>query len=535
MNIRSLVLRVRSSVLPVAVAAVAALGFAATAAHAASLNINVGTPGTTPSPPLIDGDGSCPLDGGLGGQNNNQICTNDIARYRVQYQAIGPAPSTNLTITAGPLPADFRWSKNAPGMGSCLNSAASRISADGKSLTCVVATSGLVSGALDFDVTTDKTAQNGSSFADVTFNLNNDEDSPATAGGVKSDTALGVTVIAQPRVDAYKLLYSTYFGILRPTYSTFTANNAAVNDVKSGSPLCAGTVGAQGVLVAFRIGGNATQLKGHERLGNTITFTDDLSGFPTGSCIADIYPLSRMIPGDTSAAIAAGAAADFNGTWSWTQTAPVVNGVSGAATITVTNADTSGTYPFSVGANTNTVIGGWARVWVPVAAIQDNGGSVAGKNMLRDFDPVSVSGVSNFGGTVGTLPSCPLSAADADTVEPDYCATNLSPANVTNQAAWGPIVLGRGDFGKYYQQTSQTFATTVTNGGDYPYLTNDWIGPGDKLDSFVVAGNTGALPVTASLCDKWDNRKLGLITVDPATVKTHAGTGPVYSPNGNAA
>ena len=95
------------------------LALTATAAmqlSAAALNINVGTIGSVPSLPFIDGDGSCTLDGG---QNNGQICTNDIARYRVQYQAIGPAPSTNLTITSGPLPADFRWSKNGPGMGAC--------------------------------------------------------------------------------------------------------------------------------------------------------------------------------------------------------------------------------------------------------------------------------------------------------------------------------------------------------------------------------------------------------------------------------
>ncbi|MEQ1596864.1 MAG: hypothetical protein ABL985_17360, partial [Casimicrobium sp.] len=500
---------------------------------AASLNINVGTIGSVPSLPLIDGDGSCTLDVS---QNNGQICTNDIARYRVQYQAIGPAPSTNLTITSGPLPADFRWSKNGPGMGSCVNAPATQISADGKTLTCVVAASGLVSGTLDFDVTTDGTAQNGSVLPPISFGLNNQENSPAIAGGVKTDGALGVTVIAQPMVDAFKLLYGNYFGIARPTYSTYSRTAQPGVSSTSGSPLCGGVAGDQGVYVAFRIGGNATQLKGHERLGSTFSFTDDLSGFPTGSCIADIYPLNSIEPSFTAAAITAGAPPAFTGAWSWTQTAAVVNGVSGAATITVTNADTSGTFPFAVGANTNSVFGGWARVWVPVAAIQAAGGSVAGVNRLRDFDPNSVTGVSNYGGTAGPPPSCPITPAQQVNLEADYCATNpTGSANRTNQAAWGPIVLGQGAFSKQFQQTSQTFATTQTNAGDYPYLSNDWIGPGDKVDSFTVLGNTGALAITGSLCDKWDNRKLKLITVDPTVVKTHAGTGPTYVPAGNAA
>lgn len=495
-------------------------------AGAASLNINAS------AGPIIDGDGSCTLDAS---QNNNQICTNDIARYRVQYQAIGPAPSTNLTITAGPLPADFRWSRNGPGMGSCVNAASTRISPDGKSLTCVVAASGLVSGTLDFDVTTDSTAQNGSGtvpggpspFASVTWNINNVENSPAISGGQKTDTSTGVTVIAQPRIDAFKLLHYYDYGVVRPTASTYAMSALpAATQTSSGAPtFCGGNPGDLGVSVNFYVGGNATQLKGHERLGNTFSFTDDLSGFPVGSCIWEIRPLNSVVA--LPAAINAGATPSFTGSWSWTQTTAT------SATITVTGADTSGTFPFPVGANVNTVIAGWARIWVPVAAIQAAGGSVAGKNMLRNFDPTSVSGVSNFGGPAGVPPACPVAVPSE--VEPDYCATNITPANVTNQAAWGPIVLGRGDFGKYYQQTSETFATTQQSAGDYPYLTNDWIGPGDKVDSFTLMGNSGALPVTGSLCDKWDNRKLRLITVDPATVRTHAGTGPNYAPTGNAA
>ena len=505
------------------------LALTATAAmqlSAAALNINVGTIGSVPSLPFIDGDGSCTLDGG---QNNGQICTNDIARYRVQYQAIGPAPSTNLTITSGPLPADFRWSKNGPGMGACVNTPATQISADGKTLTCVVAASGLVSGTLDFDVTTDATAQNGSVLPPITFSLNNTENSPAIAGGVKSDGALGVTVVSQPMVDAYKLLYSSYFGITRPTWSTWSSPQLpATATVQSGSPtFCGGAAGDPGVYIAFYIGGNATQLKGHERLTNSFTFTEDLSGFPAGSCIGDIYPLNRQI--SIPAMATNGAPVGFTGAWSWTQTSAT------SATITVTNADTSGTFPFPIGANTNSVFAGWARVWVPVKAIQDAGGSVSGVNKLQGFDPNSISGVSNYGGTAGTPPTCPITPAQQVNLEADYCGTNpTGSANRTNQAAWGPIVLGKGDFGKYFQQTSQTFATTQTSAGDYPYLTNDWIGPGDKVDSFTLFGNTGALPISGSLCDKWDNRKLRLITVDPATVKTHAGTGPNYSPNGNA-
>lgn len=459
------------------------LALAMTAAQAAWADLGITTTKE------YDGTGTCTLDTS---QNNAQVCTNDEVRYKVAYQVL-PAPATQSDVTIKldiPAIAPFKFSPGSDGIAACRNTGP--ISADGKTLTCVLR--GLApnpaagpiatqSGDLFFDVLTNKDAQNGSELTGLQSQITSTEN-PTGA----SSNAPGVNVVAQPQIDLKK----TYAG-----YLGYMAKPAACNT---------NSTDTHGVSFLFRVALNIPQVKGHESLAPGWTYTDDLSGLGVGACVylAQSYRGYNGVTFPSAGSTGSVPVDAGTGAYTFAQTA-------GNSTVVVTANDTtnppltSGEVVGSIdGLNSATAVH-YLRVWVPssVATVDPQTGlnscTFSRQNSIEPLTAVGLSGVAN---TLDGL-------IDA-TAQPaiDNTANNKTTTNAVNICA--------GSYEKLFYYNSK--GRSLPMAGISPTrMSNELIGPNDYVDSYVVWNNSGVNENQVSHCDHWDNRKLRLDLLDPAT------------------
>lgn len=190
-------------------------------------------------------------------------------------------------------------------------------------------------------------------------------------------------------------------------------------------------------------------------------------------------------------------------------------------TVTIDNADFSGThYPTKAFGNVDLTSGPYyvtnhrVQYWIPFRSIDmtdgvmDDQGSVYLSSLLSDFEPVSLSGVSNYG---------------TDT-EPGYNGADMDNGQRSNNIL-GPTnyyLTVRGSFNKRN-------AKTFNNGTGYSYAGTSWHGgdgevePGQGFAGFIhfVNNGTKAFP-NPMACDVFDNTVLQL--TDRSNVGATVGT-----------
>jgi SdrD B-like domain/Domain of unknown function DUF11 len=449
--------------------ALGAIALCATNAHA---GLTVTATKTT------DGTGTCTLDAS---QSNGLLCTNDEAEYKIAY-AINPPPSsqTNVTLTLTiPAAEPFRFSRSSGGLAACANGVAA-ISADGKTVTCVLGGGAPISnlaGDILFSVVTTAVAKNGDVLAGVTAKIVSTEDTNGS-----TSVALGVTVLAQPQLDLYKTLNGVQFGVGKPTGCV--------------------SAGTTGILVDFLVGLNLANVKGHEALANGWTYVEEVASVHPNACIYDV--LSRTARTGEAIWPPAGAANPDGlntGGGTFTYTA----GGSGNQTITANNTNTSGDIVGIAAGYNNTVALHYVRIWVAnedaSSTTPGDPCTLSGSNEISvavtpgtppvytsSFDPVGLSGASNLGGAI------------------ENGENNIAP--------FGPRSLCSGGGEKLFTSNSKGLSKSVFQSA--PRMSNEVSGPNDYIDTYTYWTNNGFQPRAHSHCDKWDNRKLSVDLLDPA-------------------
>ncbi len=465
---------------------ICAVAFGATSVHA---GLTVTATKTT------DGTGTCTLDASV---TNGLLCTNDEAEYKIAY-AINPPPASqsNVTLTLTiPASEPFRFSKSSGGLAACSNGAAA-ISADGKTVTCVLGggapISNLASDIL-FNVVTTAVAKNGDTLAGVTAKIVSTED---TTGS--TSVAPGVTVLAQPQLDLYKTLNSVQFGVDKPAG-------------------CA-SAGTKGVLIDFLVGLNLANVKGHEALANNWTYVEEVGSVHPNACIFDV--LSRTArTGETVWPPAGATNPDGLNTGGGTFT--YTAGGSGNQTITAVGTNTSGDVVGAAAGYNNTVALHYIRIWVADA---DASSTTPG-------DACTLSGSNEISVTVTTAPPVPPATVGITTYNSTFDPNGLSGASnlgaaveagANNVAPFGPRSLCSGGGEKLFTSNTKGLSKSVFQSP--PRMSNEVSGPNDFVDTYTNWTNNGFQPRAHSHCDKWDNRKLSVDLLDPATHRSDYGGG----------
>ncbi|WP_238944741.1 SdrD B-like domain-containing protein [Allofranklinella schreckenbergeri] len=426
----------------------------------AALNITVAK--------VHDGTGTCTLDADT---NNDVLCTNDEARYKVDYQVTPPpVKQDNVRITVSlPATEPFRFAPTSAGLSACRN-AATAISADGRTVDCLLVGSGAnppngpianQSGTLFFDVSTRSEAQNGSVLGSVTGKIVSDQD---TAGA--TSTAPGVTVVAKPQIDLVKRLH----------YSL------GARDKPAG---CSSSATGKGLALMYRVALNIPQTKGHEALQQGWSYTDDLSGFGSDACVYQVQSYrqhaNRTFP--NGGVVSATPVDAGTGAYTYSQSGTTVTVTASTTNPPLTSGEITGP---SAGAPNATALH-YIWVWIPKDTATNNGTSCqySPQNRIEELTAPGLSGAPN--------------ASD----KPDNNVVTTVNMNVCS-----------GSFDKLFYATSKGRSAPLVNSPNR--MSNDQVGPNDFIDSYVFWENTGVDDVRVSLCDHWDNRKLKLDLFDPS-------------------
>ncbi|WP_238946247.1 beta strand repeat-containing protein [Vandammella animalimorsus] len=416
-----------------------------------------------------DGTGTCALDADV---NNGVLCTNDEARYKVDYQ-VSPPPvaQDNVRITVSlPATEPFRFAPTSGGLAACRN-ATSALSADGRTVDCLLAGSGAnppngpianQSGTLFFDVTTNSQAQNGSVLSSVTGKIVSDQDAAGASG-----TAPGVTVVAKPQIDLVKSFIDRLGAMDKP---------AGCNSPATG----------KGIALIYTVALNIPETKGHESLQQGWTYTDDISGLGADACVYRIQSYrernNRTFP---AGGVPANVPVDAGtGSYSFAQAGNSVTVTASTTNPPLTSGEVTGTWP---GAANATALH-YVTVWIPKDTATNNGASCqySPRNRIEELTAQGLSGVPNAG---------------------DDPANNVVTTNSINVCS--------GAFEKLFYATSKGRSAPLIHAPSNR-MSNDMVGPGDFIDSYLLWSNTGLSAVQVSLCDHWDNRKLRLDLFDPS-------------------
>ncbi len=428
-------------------------------AHAATLNVvfDNTSPGASTGSAPFDADDS---PGNDSSPTNSIVRAHDTITYHWALSANG-GTSPNTTVTQV-LPEDMEW-VNLPAY--CLTGGGadppSSLSADKRTLVCNTGTQG--SSAIDLYPTARVLgAANGTT---LTTSITVSSSDPDTAS--VTSPSITDTVSAAPRVNLRKRGYYSYNG---------THN------------------GQDGVHLSYSLslvvnGEGGKGLRGAETLAQPFTLTDDLSGYLPGAIFTGLSGVSGGSNVPWSYGYGTGNGVPNSGTWTGVQTAP-----GGNVAITVTGADLSGTIVPERSSNGGTLPADdkylatqVINFFIPFDNIPGNT-PMPFENVVRDFDPDSITGQSNFGAATEPL---------ADNV---VTGQYLKPQ-------------GQGGLGKYYRsfQTSNELLTGASsfNSGDgllFPgqtfYGIHDW-GARDG------EARTYHRPV---LCDNFDTSSVALST-----------------------
>ncbi len=412
----------------------------------------------------VNGVNVCPTDPTNGcdfGALDDIVRTHDQISYRFNYNVNPPVdPNEDIIVTAN-LPDGAVWSFLP---GSCKDPGSS-ISEDGRDLVCNLGTFNVpTTGSFDANVTVGGVA-NGT-VIDFDATIDGTESAPV----VSSPDA--TTVTAAPRYDIQKTQSSR----------TYLAKN-----------------GEPGFLIYYVLefwtrdaNSDFNPFLGTEALQPNISFVDDVSGVSPNVELHDCLNVNGDAPVWNVSSRPWGAiginanATDENsvvdqGNISCSQPGGPGTNINIDLTGVDSTLDTHPTKTRSGGAISvaNKYVGSYGvRLWVPAQDVIDNGGELPIENVFSGFDPVSITGQSNFG------------TATEDT---------------SNNSATTTLISADGWWVKYYLDS-------LTQGGGVGTATGDragdgLIGPGETFATRVYQDNRGVLDLTSvEMCDVIDNR-----------------------------
>ncbi|MFA4927470.1 MAG: SdrD B-like domain-containing protein [Patulibacter sp.] len=464
-------------------------------AHAATLNVvfDNTSPGASTGSAPFDADDA---PGNDSSATNHVVRAHDTITYHWALSANG-GTSPNTTVTQV-LPADMEW-VNLPAY--CLTGAGvdppSSLSADKRTIVCNTGPQG--SSAVDLYPTARVLgASNGTTLTtEITVSSSDPGTSAVTSAPITD------TVSAAPRVNLQKRNYYSYNG----------SHN-----------------GVDGVFLSYSLslvvnGEGGKGLRGAETLAQPFTLTDDISGYLPGAVFIGLAGVSggSSVPWSYGG-LGAGNGVPNSGAWSGVQAAP-----GGNVAITVTGADLSGTTTPTTSSNGGVLPADDKYLatqvidfFIPFDNIPGNE-PMPFENVVRDFDPNSVTGQSNFGPGQEPL--------EDNVVEGQY----LKPQ-------------GEGGLGKYYRSvdTPNELLTSASsyNSGDgllFPgqtfYGLHDWGARNgeartyhrpvlcDNFDTSSVALSTENLPAGAGGKPAWiDSTPAGLWVVEYAVTGVRGAT-----------
>jgi uncharacterized repeat protein (TIGR01451 family) len=417
-------------------------------------------------------DGTAPFDGLDSGANNGKVRTKDVLTYGWTYSSDsggGGAVSFVQTLTA---PALVRF--DASNLAQCTGPGAGNLSSDGHTLTCSVAVDATGAGTVPITVTLDGAVPNGSVI-----------DSTLTAhGGALNGGSRSTTVVALPQLNLQANLFGT------PTAASV------------------GGVSGSGFAFSFLVTMPASA-RGTELVTAPLTFTADLSTISanavlvSGSCApvsngAYAIPYGRI--GINSLANANNSVVD-SGTVSCGQAGRVVS-------VTITGADLSGRSNPITGAQGNVlsntliyVVSGTFTVFVPST---DSVSPIQSTIQYRGFDPVSITGQSNFG--TGHEPGGDPAAASCTYVEGNATRANDNCFSTI----FGPRSAG---YNGYFWTTDTPGG--IPAGGATNGSAGDGIASPDQTyyDRLTIYSTSGPALVGAAICDKWNPAETRIVGV----------------------
>lgn len=452
--------------------AIVGFGLSATTAHAATLQIAFDntSPGASTGSAPFDGDDA---PGNDSGPTNHIVRAHDTITYHWALSAnSGTSPDTTVTQV---LPAGMEW-VNLPAY--CLTAPGSNpvssLSADKRTIICNTGTQG--SSAVDLYPTAKLTtaSENGTT---LTTSITVSSSDPGTIS-VTSPTITD-TVSAAPRVNLKKTNYYT---------QTIVRDGVVGTSFSYGLSLMVDNQGGKG-------------MRGAETIDQPFTLVDDLSEFMPGAEFTGISNVSGSSGIPWSSGSCAGCVPN-SGTWTGVQAAPGDN-----VSITVSGADLSGVRLPTL--NSGGGVMAQDQLYLATKVInffvptdQIPNGSTSFENTVRDFDPVSVTGQSNYGSDIEPL-------AD-NTVAQNY----LKPTGIS----WGK---------GFFDVTSPNLRLIAQSGGN---ASDGLVFPGQSFQAEHVVNLALSAPRTYHslvLCDNFDNSTFQ-VTRDGLPAEAGAQVGPAY-------
>jgi len=427
-------------------------------------------------------DGGTPQDGSDDSYNGDLIVrTNDDFTVEVNYNVNG----TDEVTLEGTVPEGLAFD-GLPGF--CLLPE-SELADDGRTVKCYLGEKTNSTQTLSFPVRVLGTNQNGTTPGPVEFSV-----SGPSSNEVVDGTDESIIVTAAPRWNLRKRAY----GVGAHTITT----DEATTDFPEGTK---GWVISYSYYIEILNETDPPELDaliGNESLGKnaTIEFTDEISNLyldsvtnPKGAllinCRTDYYSGSDPYPKLTS-----NRPADRSVTDSGEITCSQPGGGGADVEVKVEGADLSlehfpakSSAGVPLPAERKIAALGNIRVFVPLSDAQNttNGNSLKTKNCITNFDPNSVSGLSNFN--------------NGSEDESDNCYTRT-------------LKVYDGDFGKQYRRSADPHSYYIPGRGEGQatyYRTGDgWVAPGEDFASFIYYSNIGGEDATdVVMCDVMDAAK----------------------------
>ena len=423
-------------------------------------------------------DGGTPQDGSDDTYDGDLIVrTNDDFTVEVNYNVNG----TDEVTLEGAVPEGLAFD-GLPGF--CLLPE-SELSNDGRNIKCYLGEKTNSTQTLSFPVRVLGTNKNGDTPGPVEFSVNG-----PNSNEVSDDTDESIIVTAAPRWNLKKRAY----GVGAHTISA----DEATTDYPEGTK---GWILSYGYYIEILNKTNPPELDaliGNESLGNdaTVTFTDKISDLYLESaasskgalllnCRTDYYSGSDPYP-----KLENNRPPERSVTDSGEITCSQTGGVGTDIEATVEHADlslehfpTKSSAGVPLPADRKIAALGNIRVFVPLSDAKN--GVIKTQNCITDFDPVSISGLSNFG--------------SENESESDNCYKRT-------------LKVKDGDFGKQYRRSADPHSFYLPGRGEGQatyYRTGDgWVAPGEDFASFIYYSNVGGEDATdVVMCDVMDAAK----------------------------
>lgn len=440
-------------------------------AHAAVTSPEVKVKSTGKVLNTTTGTTTCDLDPSM---TDLTVCTNSVVQYTVEFDVdnLGDAPITVVSKIPTTTP-DGRKVVIWETLPATCNGAGSGISADGLTLTCVIAGPLGNTGRLiyPFDATVLPTAKNGDSIPSPTTTV-----SSANVTQNATDKSGKINIVAKPRYDLEKVPGST---------ASYPGPNGEDGVLLSYAVSVKVPIGPEGIenvttplVITDTVPPNARLLNWNPA-STPANPQSALPGCaPNGTDFPGVDITAWGLPGSIGTINSDSAALTTNG---GTCTVTQSGGAGTPVTMTISGANlTTNTYPSkSVGNSSLTATDHYVTVqmvllWVPMSAMTAGIVNPETNEVAFKMAPVSISGQNN------------------------------TDPNSNNQTAQlnVPYYLGPGYFRKTWVNRSAN--ETVLEAGDGRQV------PGAKVMGEVLYVNTTVQPTQAVLCDKFDNTRFTL-------------------------